>query len=131
MTFGRNGPSVCSFVRSLPPISHVREELFKCGFLRRVGYISGTNCTQIQTNRTTFEFLHIYKKSYFISSCAGLSGKHVFSLADWCSKLDRPWSGAIKFLHSTGLSDGEILHCAYLIEWKLKTITSINHAPEC
>ena len=67
MTFGRNGPSVRSSVhssvRSLTPISHDREELFKCGFLRWDAYISGTNYTKNHLGGVKFfgTFFEIYK----------------------------------------------------------------------
>ena len=56
-------PFVRPFVRVLPPISHNREELFKCGFLRWDAYISGTNYTKNYLGGVKFfgTFFKIYK----------------------------------------------------------------------
>ena len=55
--------SVRSFVRWLTPISHDREEVFRCGFLRWDGYISGTNYTKNHLGGAKFfgTFFEIYK----------------------------------------------------------------------
>ena len=65
-TFCRNGlfvRYVRSFVRSLTPISHDREEVFRCGFLRWDGYSIGTNYTKNHLGGVKFfgTFFEIYK----------------------------------------------------------------------
>ena len=68
--FCRNGlfvrPFVRSSVRSLTPISHDREEVFRCGFLRWDGYSIGTNYTKNHLGGVKFfgTFLEIYNKPF-------------------------------------------------------------------
>ena len=62
MTFGRNGLFVRSFVRSLTPISHDREEVFRCGFLRWDGYSIGTNYTKNHLGGVIFFGMHQYSE---------------------------------------------------------------------